>query len=60
MPTVNAAQEKNNARKLLGQLFQCKANVIPLLEQGILCIQLLGLANDAMGPCTAAADRGTQ
>ena len=48
MPTVNATQEKNNARKLLGQLFQCEANVIPQPEQDILRIQLLGLANYVM------------
>ena len=48
MPAVNAAQgKKHNARKLLGKLFQCEANVIPQPEQGLLRVQLLGLANDA-------------
>ena len=48
MPAINAAQgKKPNARKLLGKLFQCEANVIPQPEQGLLRVQLLGLANDA-------------
>ena len=47
-PVINAAQgKKQNARKLLGKLFQCDANVIPQPGQGLLRIELLGLANDA-------------
>ncbi len=48
MPAINAAQgKKQNARKLLGKLFQCDANVIAQPEQGLLRVELLGLANDA-------------
>ena len=48
MPAINAAQgKKHNARKLLSKLFQCDANVIPQPKQGLLRVELLGLANDA-------------
>ena len=48
MPAINAAQgKKHNARKLLGKLFQCDANLIPQPEEGLLRVELLGLANDA-------------
>ena len=47
MPAVFQAQgKKRNARKLLRQLFQCEANLIPQPERGLLRVQFLGLASD--------------
>ena len=38
--------KKRNARKLLSQLFQSEANLIPQPERGLLRVQFLGLASD--------------
>ena len=47
MPAVFQAQgKKRNARKLLNQLFQCEANLIPQPERGLLRVQFLDLASD--------------
>ena len=49
MPAVAATQgKKRNARKLLRALLTSDANIIPEPQDGILRVQILGLANDAL------------
>ena len=49
MPAVFQAQnKKRNARKLLSQLFESEANLIPKPDKELLSIQLLGLASDTI------------
>ena len=49
MPAVTATQgKKPNARKLLRALLTSDANIIPEPQAGILRVQILGLANDAL------------
>ena len=43
-----AQSKKRNARKLLSQLLESEANLIPKPDKELLSIQLLGLASDTI------------